>query len=516
MSNHPNKLLYGDNLTLMKEMPACSVDLIYLDPPFNSKKTYNLMYKNMVGEPVDEQVEAFCDSWTMDAEKQELMNSMHETMRKYDVDANFIRFLDLWMQALGETQPALLAYLLYMTVRLLEMRRLLKSTGSIYYHCDSTASHYIKIIMDVIFGHKNFRNEVVWYYPGKFLSRIKDFPRTHDTILKYSKTGKYLHFQVEGDKDERRKKTLDRGYTTRLYKNKDGSFKGRELVVYKGSENKENIKKLINSDNYTKISYVEPSGNPLTDVFILNILHPKSKERLGYETQKPVALLDRIIKASCPEDGIVLDPFCGCGTTIYAAHENNRKWIGMDIAILSTLLVKRTLKLWYNLKEEKDYTIDGIPVSEEGARHLWDKDKFQFQNWAVERVRGFCTKKKTRDSGIDGALYFREETTEKKELKRMIISVKGGKLKAHDVRDLIGTVEKEKATMGGLISFDAPSKDMLQAASKLGRYKDTLGNQYDRIQFLTISAILKDKKEFSIPYQVNRKDFEKYEQTVMY
>lgn len=499
-----NKLFYGDNLTLMKDLDSNSIDLIYLDPPFNSKKTYNLMYKNMIGEPVDEQVEAFCDSWTMDAEKQDLMENMQVTMRHYDIDADFIQFWDLWIKALRKAQPKLLAYLLYMTARLLEMRRILKPTGSIYYHCDPTASHYIKIIMDGIFGHDNFRNEIVWCY-DRWDAKSNKFQNMHDTIFFYSKTKKW-YFNILKEIDYKRQKTIDRGYTTNLLK--DGT---RQLIIYDGNQNKENIKKLSLKEKFNKIIIRKDEAlkRPMKDYWLINIIHPKAKERLGYPTQKPVELLDRIIKASCPENGIVLDPFCGCGTTIYSAHLNNRNWIGMDIAILSTRLIKDTLKKRYHLEENRDYTIDGIPISEEEARYLWDKDKFQFQNWAVEYVKGFCTQKKTRDGGIDGKLYFKDKFSGKEELKNMIISVKGGKLKAQDVRDLIGTMEKENATMGGLISFDNPSKDMVKEASKLGVYKDAIGNQYDRVQFLTISEMLKDKKIFSIPYNVNRKDFNK-------
>ncbi len=316
-----NKLFYGDNLTIMKSMPTNSIDLIYLDPPFNSKKTYNIMYKNMVGEPVDEQVEAFCDSWEMDEEKQDLIDSMQDTMRDYEIAAEFIEFWNYWIKALRVTQLKLLAYLIYMTSRLLEMRRLLKLQGSIYYHCDPTASHYIKVIMDGIFGYSNFRNEITLCYDTGGIPR-KDFARKHDVILRYSKESNY-------------------------YFNKD-----RVRIRYK---EKAKVKyKIVNNKKYSRKN---PLGkSPLDWWDDIPPLTNTDRKRIGYPTQKPVKLLDRIIEASCPENGTVLDPFCGCGTTMYSTHENNhekeikkikgrketilkgktknRKWIGIDIASL--------------------------------------------------------------------------------------------------------------------------------------------------------------------------------------
>ena len=478
-----NKLYYGDNLTIMKTIPSHSIDLIYLDPPFNSKRTYNLMYKNMVGEPVSEQVEAFCDSWELDREKQELMDNMQVTMRNYKIDSNFIMFWDLWIKALRNTQPKLLAYLLYMTVRLLEMRRLLKSSGSLYYHCDPAASHYIKIIMDAIFGHENFINEIIWCYRGGGVPK-KDFARRHDVLLRYSVGNRY-YFDVEDVRIPYSKDSLSRlKYKAKSFRN------GR---VY---------------DNYRS----HPKGKHPEDWWQIQPIMPSAKERLGYPTQKPLALLERIIKSSCPEGGLILDPFCGCGTSIYSAHLNNRKWIGIDIGVLSTRLVRDTLKERYGLESGEHYEIDGIPVSVEEAKFLWTDDPFQFQNWAVEYVRGFCTQKKTRDSGIDGRFYFKDKDNQ---LQSMIISVKGGQLKAPDVRDLIGTVEKEKAIFGGLISFNEPSKDMIQAAVKMGYYTDR-GTKYDRIQFLSIREMLEDKKLFQIPNNIDRRDFSKHYQPRLY
>ena len=322
-----NQLFHGDNLAIIKNFPDNSVDLIYLDPPFNSKKTYYIENKF-------KKVEAFCDSWTMDAEKQWLFDNMTVEMEAKGVDSNFIQFWQLWIKALRMTQPKLLAYLLYMTMRLLEMWRILKPTGSIYLHCDPTCSHYIKIILDGIFGHGNFRNEIIWSYQTGGISK-RWFGKKHDVIFFYSKTNGYF-IDLEKVKEKRAEKSLKRA------KNPKGA----------------------------RLTLLNEHRSPF-DVWNIQALNAMEKERLGYPTQKPIALLDRIIKASCPENGIVLDPFCGCGTTIYATHEANfkdkskdgvlhekianRKWVGIDIAILSTQLVKDTLKVRYNLNEKEHY-----------------------------------------------------------------------------------------------------------------------------------------------------------------
>ena len=345
--------------------------------------------------------------------------------------------------------------------------------------------------MDGIFGHKNFRNEIVWGYRTGGVSK-KWFGRKHDIILSYTKNIKKSFFNPI------KEKSYNRDY-------KKYGFKG--IKEYKDDKCFICCEKLSKNKGYYTIS-------SLRDVWDdINALGRTHNERLGYQTQKPIKLLDRIIKASCPENGIVLDPFCGCGTTIYSAVLNRRKWIGIDIAILSTRLVKETLNKRYDIQEDSGYKIDGIPVSVEQARALWKKDKFQFQNWAVEYTMGFCTNKKTRDGGVDGRLYFKDKNND---LQCMIISVKGGGLKAQDVRDLIGTIEKEKAIFGGLISFDKPSKDMIQASIKMGKYKDRYGFEYPIIQFLTIEEMINDKKLFNIPNNINRKDYKKDKQTRFY
>ena len=484
-----NILYYGDNLQLMKELPSDSIDLIYLDPPFNSKRNYNVMYKSMTGLEVPEQVEAFCDTWTMDAEKQSLLDNMLDTMNHYKMDADFVKLWDFWIRALRQTRKDLTAYLLYMTIRLLEMKRILKNTGSIYLHCDPTASHYIKALMDGVFGYKNFRNEIVWFYPDTPGRSKRYFPKKHDILFFYTNSNRW-YFNWTDIKIPIKEKSKQR-------------YKYSRTLGGKSS---------IGGDI---------SGKIPESVWQIPAVKQNSREALGYPTQKPIKLLKRIIEVSCPKDGVVLDPFCGCGTTIYATHELNtqhedgkeksmRKWIGMDIAILSTRLVRDQLTDKYHLHENRDFTIDGIPVSVEQAKDLWKRDPFQFQNWAVEYVNGFCTNKKTRDGGVDGRLYFRK----KKELKNMVISVKGGKLKLAEVRDLMGVVKgeaKDGAVFGGIISFDAPTKDMKDYQVQQGLYNKR--KEYPILQFLSVKQMLEEKKLFKVPDTLSRKDTKKHSQS---
>ncbi|MDR0561367.1 MAG: site-specific DNA-methyltransferase, partial [Spirochaetaceae bacterium] len=272
-----NKLFYGDNLTIMRKTPAESVDLIYLDPPFNSNRSYNLLYKNTTGLPIPEQIEAFCDTWEMDCEKTELAERIPKLMRDYGIRNDAVQFWHYLTLSLKESNPRLLAYLIYMTVRLIEMPRILKPSGSIYLHCDPTSSHYLKIVLDNIFGFKNFVNEIIWYYKNASRGK-KKLAKSHDVILWYSKTDTY-QFNVEA-----LLVPFESGMTEWRYKR--GGQKDKPM----------------------------PAGKIPDDVITLPSLNTMSKERLGYPTQKPLALLERIIQASSKEEDTVFDPFCGCGT----------------------------------------------------------------------------------------------------------------------------------------------------------------------------------------------------------
>jgi DNA modification methylase len=533
-----NTLYYGDNLTIMQRMKKHSVDLIYLDPPFNSKKNYNLMYKTLTGKPVSEQVEAFCDTWEMDAEKEELAKTMPNLMQEVGVEDYYIQFWRLWITALSSTQPHLLAYLIYMVQRLLWMKSLLRPAGSIYLHCDPTASHYIKIMMDGIFGHKNFQNEIVWKRTGAHGTARKWGP-VHDTILFYSASPKYTWNKTFQE--------YETGYIEDKYRHKDGrgvfqdvsltgpgitkgesgqpwrafnpTEKGRHWAIpgaigeaIPGFAEMSTFGKLdaldaagavywpkgrSGSDGFPRVKQYPGLGNQVQDVITdIAAINSQAQERLGYPTQKPVALLERIIQASTNKGDVVFDPFCGCGTTIFAAARQERKWIGCDIAILSIQLIRDLLcGDQYRLVEGQNFSVTGIPVSVEQAHALFLESPSQFQHWLVERAGGFPMQKKVADHGIDGRMYF--ETMEG--LKSMVLSVKGGGIKPADLRDLRGVLEREsEAEMAGFLCLKEPTKAMIGEAASAGQYQYA-GTAYDRMQILTVKDILEEKRQFDTP-----------------
>ena len=517
-----NRLYYGDNLTIMQRMPKHSVDLIYLDPPFNSKRNYNIMYRNMTGLPVPEQVEAFCDTWELDAEKEQLAREMPVLMRDHGIEDYYVQFWRLWMQALRHTQPHLLAYLVYMVERLLHMRITLKPGGSIYLHCDPTVSHYIKVMMDGIFGHQNFRNEIIWQRTESHNTADR-YGNIADIILYYVRPGKVTWnsiYQPYGPAQLKRFRHPDKG--GRRYKlenltaprpdSESGKFNWRGTTPGPSRGWGYNLEQLeewwdtgrihTKKDGTPrmdglKVYLDESEGKPLQNIWTdIPRIPNTSSERLGYPTQKPMKLLDRIILASSNPGDVVFDPFCGCGTTIYSADKNNREWIGCDIAILAIRLVRDILKKRHKLTEGRDFEIDGIPVSVEQALHLFKRDPFQFQHWVVERAGGFPMQKKVADRGIDGRLYFE---VDKKDYRSMVLSVKGGNIRPTDIRDLRGVLEREDdAVMAGFISIKEPTRAMKNEAATAGMYTYN-GIHHPRIQFLTVADMLEERREFQTP-----------------
>jgi DNA modification methylase len=471
-----NKLFYGDNLTIMRKMVADSVDLIYLDPPFNSNRSYNLLYKNTTGLPIPEQIEAFCDTWEYDYEKSQIAYQIPDLMRQYGIENDVVQFWYYLTLALKNINQKLLAYLVYMTIRLIEMHRILKTGGSIYLHCDPTASHYLKIIMDSIFGHNNFRNEIIWHYSGWNKKLQEKFESRHDIILFYAKGNNadhFLGFSIPWENEDE---------YIRKRKQKVLSDETGEKYVMSDAGGGKRIKRYLKD----AMEY----GSPVDDVWNIDKINNSSKEKLGYPTQKPLALLERIIKSSSKENDVVFDPFCGCGTTVEASIRNHRKWIGCDIAIHSIKLIQETRIKKYSLTEGKDYVIEGVPQSTEQAKYLFEQDPFQFQHWAIEKTGGFCSNKKTADQGIDGRIYFEID----KRLCSMVLSVKGGNIKPGDIRDLRGVLEREDITeMAGFICLKDPTKAMLQEADAAGYY-EYQGVKYPRIQILTIQNIFDGKR----------------------
>ncbi len=487
-----NQLLYGDNLEVMKKLPSESFDLIYLDPPFNSNRNYNFLYSQATGLPLPEEAEAFCDAWNWDAEKAKLLAESEESLIHGGFDDEFISFWKNWINTLEKSDKKLLAYMVFMMPRLVEMKRLLRRTGSIYLHCDPTASHYLKILLDAIFGRKNFRNEIVWCYK-KWATAKKHFCRNHDVVFCYAKNKDLNFFNI-------------------IYQNRAESTMKRfgNKTIHSGAKDEKG--KRVPSITLNEDSV----GVKMGDWWEIPIIAPSSKERLGYPTQKPLALLDRIIKASCPENGVIFDPFCGCGTTVISAQNNKRNWIGIDICMLAVNSMEVRLKgLFPNLEKGKDYRIDGIPTNAEQAIILarssnktQNEGRYQFQYWAIEKVGGFASTKKSSDGGIDGSIYFYKDA-ESRSLGKMIISVKSDKdLKISYIRDLVGTLSNDKgAEMAGLICIDEPTEGMKQEVLKAGFYEQKFMESkqfFQKIQLLTIKDIFEGKK-FQTPFQVEKK-----------
>ena len=454
-----NMLYYGDNLDVLnRHVKDESVDLVYLDPPFNSNADYNVLFDEQDGTRSAAQIKAFGDTWRWDQEAAAAYAAVVEAGGKPS------QVMQAFRTFLGENN--LLAYLAMMAPRLMELHRVLKPTGSLYLHCDPTASHYLKLLMDAVFGAANFRNEIVWHYYNKFQrGDIHMFAGGHDIVLFYTKTPDDEHtFQSIFEKRDKPVMQL--------------------LRVWDGASKR--IKNKKGKDG--KVMYREVTERKIDDVWRLPYIVPASKEGLGYPTQKPESLLERIISASTNPGDVVLDPFCGCGTTISVAQNLDRRWIGIDITHLAITLIKSRLKTAYGAAAK--YKVIGEPTTPEDAAALAESDKYQFQWWALGLVGARpVDQKKGADKGIDGRLYFHDGS---KETRQIVLSVKGGHLKATDVRDLRGVREREQAEIGVLLSFETPTKQMRAEAASAGFYTSPWG-KHPRIQLLTVAELLSGK-----------------------
>lgn len=505
-----NTLFYGDNLEILcKYFPDDSVNLVYLDPPFNSKADYNILFKEPSGQESVAQIQAFSDFWHWDKIAEKAYMELQEDPKITDA----IQFLQAH---LGRND--MMAYLVMMTIRLRELHRVLKSTGSIYLHCDPTASHYLKIVMDLIFGPKNFRNEIMWQR-FTFHADAHRFGRVHDILLFYTKTDSFTY----NPQFTKFKKSYIKSHFTHkdkkgVYTLSDASaagqgpprdFNGRLLEPPRGTHwrwSQENIDRLIKEGIivFTRTGrprvkrYLDKTrGHAVHSVWTdIPPINSMAKERMGFQTQKPMKLLERIISASSNKGDLVLDPFCGCGTAIVASHKLKRRWIGIDITHLAISLIKSRLRE-LNVYINKDYKIIGEPVDFASASELAQSNPFQFQWWALSLIDARPTnpdKKKGADKGVDGWIMFRESASIN--LKRIVIQVKGGKhVGPHYVRDLIGTVESSKSAMGILITLTEPTKPMKQAAMEAEYYESpTWGHKYPKIQIITVGELLSGKK----------------------
>jgi site-specific DNA-methyltransferase (adenine-specific) len=509
----PGKLYYGDNLTVLR---GCiddeSIDLVYLDPPFNSQANYNVLFRSTAGEKSRAQIEAFDDTWHWGDEAELAFDGV--MTGQSTGAAEMLRSMRAFLK-----ENDMMAYLSMMAVRLLELHRVLKSTGSFYLHCDPTASHYLKVLMDGIFGADAFRNEIVWQRTNVH-NDSRTWSRVSDTLLFYTKGesftwNKPLHPHSEehleskySDVDEHgRRYTKDNMTSPAPRPNMMYEWNGFQSPPNGWRYSRETMRRLDTEGRIwyplTKaggldiskrprlIRYLDEMagtimGNIWTDISPLN---SQAQERLGYPTQKPLALLERIISASSNEGCTVLDPFCGCGTAVYAAQKLRRKWIGIDITHLAISLIERRLTAFPGIR----YEVHGTPKDLDGARDLAMRDKYQFQWWAVSLVNAvpFAGKKKGADTGIDGLIYFKPEG---KITEKAIVSVKGGdNVNVAMVRDLAHVVDREKARIGVFITLADSTGPMRREAVKTGFY-ETLYGKYPKIQILTIRELFEGKQ----------------------
>ena len=416
----PNRLYFGDCLDVMREdIPSESVDLIYLDPPFNSKRLYNAFMGGA-------QWVAFDDTWRW----HEAVDDFHD-VASHPRLAGMIEGLRMM---LGEGPQ--LAYLSYMANRLVECHRVLKPTGSLYLHCDPTMSHYLKAVMDTVFGRKNFRNELVWAYAGGGIPK-RDFPRKHDIILRYTKGNNYSYAPVFRPYSPG---TLERGRTP-----------------IKGKYYRRGLRK---------------QGTPVNDWWtdVPKITSPTDPEKLGYPTQKPLALLDRIIKTSSNEGDVVLDPFCGCGTTVHAAQNLGRRWIGIDVCVNACKVIEQRLRSHFDtIWDEVEFI--GMPKTSDDAKTLADLDKFRFERWAASLVDGMEANTRQRgDGGIDG---WGRIPIRKGQFIDMVSQVKGGGTGPGDVQAFNGARQQARADLGIFTCFDERvTPRMRDAAASTGRFME--------------------------------------------
>lgn len=355
-----------------------------------------------------------------------------------------------------------------MAPRLTELHRVLKPTGSLYLHCDPTASHYLKMLMDAVFGPANFRNEIVWRYKKYQKAEMHYFTRNSDRILFYVRSAEAdERFQPQFIALEKPKRFLKRSW------DKD-------------------TQRIVNAkDEDGHVQYIEVDKEKIDDVWALTYLMPAARERLGYPTQKPEALLDRILLASSRPGEVVLDPFCGCGTTIASAQRLNRQWIGIDVTNLAISLIRARLRDQHGEAIEKTYHVIGEPKSEQDARVLAAENPYQFQWWALGLVGARpAEQKKGADRGIDGRIVFFDDASRK--AKSLILSVKAGGVQVSHVRDLVGVLDREKAVMGVLISLEEPTRNMRQEAAEAGFYTSDWG-KHPRVQLLTVGQLLQGR-----------------------
>ncbi len=505
-----NTLYYGDNLDILRQhVPDESVDLIYLDPPFNSNASYNVLFKEQTGEESPAQIKAFTDTWEWTQESERVFEQ--EIILNPTAPPNVKDMITAFRDFIGRN--AMMAYLVMMTPRLVELHRVLKPTGSIYLHCDPTASHYLKLLMDSIFGAGNFRTEVIWRRTNAKGLAFKGYPRNHDTLLYYSKGDDFKWnrpFRPHDPEYVEQFYRFTEPETGRRYRLSDLSNPNRDRpnLTYEWNGHmrvwrwtKERMQEAHENDliHYSSTGLAsqkryldEMQGNPVDTIWEdVRPVQAQAKERLGYPTQKPQALLERIIEASSNEGDVVLDPFCGCGTAVAAAEKLKRQWIGVDVTHLAVALMKNRLKTAFNIVPGTDYEVVGEPADVGSARALAEQDRYQFQFWAMSLLEAFPREQSKRgaDRGIDGVLHFIDGP--RRTTRKAVVQVKSGKVSSPLIRDLKGTVDREKAALGLFITLEEPTRDMRTEAVSAGFYRSEVWQRdYPKIQIRTVEDLL--------------------------
>lgn len=507
-------LYFGDNLDVLRERVASSsVDLVYLDPPFNSNRNYNVIFarSDRVADANRAQIQAFDDTWRWSPVTEEQYHEMLAGAVPARV-ADVVRALHA---LLGENDA--LAYLVNMAPRLVELHRVLRPTGSLCLHCDPTMSHYLKVLLDAIFGAEHFRNEIIWQRVAAKGGQMRRLPANHDVILNYAKgsLNAWNEIRLPYDMNNLDAKTLSKY----VYSDDDGRRyrmgpllhpeQGRrpnleyELmgVVRTWRWSRERMERAVSDGRVVqtepgrvpqqKMYLDEQPGRLVGDVWAdISVLNSQAAERLGYPTQKPLALLERIIAATTSPGDVVLDPFCGCGTTIDAAQRLGRPWIGIDITYIAVDLIRKRLQHTYGDTVAATYDVTGIPRDVAAARSLFERSPFEFERWAVSLVNGTPNQKQVGDRGIDGVVRF--YTDSKGDTGRVLVSVKGGKsVGPQFVRDLIGTVQTDRAEMGSLLTLSEPTRGIRDAVAHAGSYHwPVTGGAFPRAQVLTVEQLL--------------------------
>ena len=471
------RILYSDDcLKVLNDelaLPAGSVDLIYLDPPFNSKSTYNLPF---AGKDKDARpVEAFTDTWTWGAREDTLLQDLADGPQTRML-AGIVTLVQGIERANTGGGNSLAAYLINMAVRLMAMRRVLADTGSIYLHCDPTASHYLKLLMDVIFGPSNFRNEIVWFY-RRWSASANRFQAMHDILLFYSKSAEAIFNPIYVPTSSTRSK-MKRGYNTNTYMH--NGIRKRQIIVEDDKAFQAAVQRGdLDTSQYERVVHRKSKGTLAFDVFEIPVVNPQAKERLGYPTQKPQSLLERVIRASSNKGDLILDPFAGCGTTLHAAETLGRRWVGIDISTFAVGLVRNRILNNFEGLTTDDVLVRGLPLNVAEAQALADRDKFEFEKWACGAIgaEGMFHSPGTRgaDGGVDGVLKFYPFLLGKAPKSQYaIVQVKGGNVTPDSVKALQTTVDRFGATAGVMVCFN--------------RYMRTVENQRGRATFSDDSA----------------------------